>query len=53
MPRDPERMAQAGLIDNRSGEMFFTQLAQLKRSDLVDVEMAQWRGVTHGGIYRE
>lgn len=39
MPRDPERMAQAGLID-RSGEIFFHQLAQLRSQHLAYVEMA-------------
>ncbi|HHU6001697.1 TPA: hypothetical protein ACUISQ_004960 [Klebsiella pneumoniae] len=39
MPRDPERMAQAGLID-RSGEIFFHQLAQLRGHLLAYVEMA-------------
>lgn len=39
MPRDPERMAQAGLID-RSGEIFFHQLAQLRNQHLAYVEMA-------------
>lgn len=38
MPRDPERMAQAGLID-RSGEIFH-QLAQLRGQLLAYVEMA-------------
>ncbi len=37
MPRDPERMAQAGLID-RSGEIFFHQLAQLRNQHLAYVE---------------
>ncbi|HHC2362495.1 TPA: hypothetical protein ACN7XS_000973 [Klebsiella pneumoniae] len=39
MPRDPERMAQAGLID-RSSEIFFHQLAQLRNQHLAYVEMA-------------
>lgn len=39
MPRDPERMAQAGLID-RSGEIFYHQLAQLRNQLLAYVEMA-------------
>ncbi|HBZ7334338.1 hypothetical protein [Klebsiella pneumoniae] len=39
MPRDPERMAQAGLID-RSGEIFFHQLALLRGQLLAYVEMA-------------
>ena len=39
MPRDPERMAQAGFID-RSGEIFFHQLAQLRNQHLAYVEMA-------------
>lgn len=39
MPRDPERMAQAGLID-RSGEIFFHQFALLRGQLLAYVEMA-------------
>ena len=39
MARDPERMAQAGLID-RSGEIFFHQLALLRGQHLAYVEMA-------------
>jgi hypothetical protein len=38
MPRDPERMAQAGLID-RSGEIFFTS-SRCSEVSLAYVEMA-------------
>ncbi|WP_411545786.1 hypothetical protein QM151_18440 [Klebsiella pneumoniae] len=39
MPRDPERMAQAGLID-RSGEILFHQLVHPITPQPIGVEMA-------------
>ncbi|MCS6398571.1 hypothetical protein KR869_12495 [Klebsiella quasipneumoniae subsp. similipneumoniae] len=39
MPRHPERMAKAGLI-NRRGEVFFHLLTLLGSQHLADVEMA-------------
>ena len=49
MPRDPERMAQAGLID-RSGEIYFHQLEQLRNQHMAYVEKAI--GALRMGVFK-
>lgn len=50
MPRDPERMAQAGLID-RSGDLFH-QLAQLRNQLLLRRSIEMAIGALRMGYYR-